>query len=106
MLRQAPTAVLAYNDDLLAIGLLTGLADAGVRVPEELSVVGFDNIFCTDFCNPPLTTVAAPLRAMGTEAFLELHRQVNGAPMRTNPVLALPTQLVVRRSTVNHFERG
>lgn len=98
VLRQAPTAVLAYND-LLAIGLLTGLAGAGVRVPDDLSVVGFDNIFCTDFCNPPLTTIAAPLHAMGTEAFLELRRHINGAPMRTHPVVSLPTQLVIRQST-------
>lgn len=98
VLRQAPTAVLAYND-LLAIGLLTGLAGAGVKVPEQLSVVGFDNTFCADFCHPPLTTVAAPLRAMGTEAFQELRRQIHGTPMRTHPVVPLPTQLVVRRST-------
>lgn len=98
VLRHAPTAVLAYND-LLAIGLMRGLADAGARVPEEYSVVGFDNVFCGDFCAPPLTTVAAPLRAMGAEAFAELHRQIRGDPLRARPVLSLTAQLVVRRST-------
>lgn len=96
--RQAPTAILAYND-LLAIGLMSGLIEAGARVPEEFSVVGFDNIFCADFCNPPLTTVATPLQEMGTEAFLELRRQMHGEPMRAHPVASLPTRLVVRRST-------
>jgi DNA-binding LacI/PurR family transcriptional regulator len=100
VLRRAPTAVLAYND-LLAIGLLAGLAAAGVRVPDELSVVGFDDIFCAEFCSPPLTTVAAPLREMGAEAFLELHRQMQGMPMRPHPVASVPTRLVVRRSTAN-----
>jgi DNA-binding LacI/PurR family transcriptional regulator len=100
VLRRAPTAVFAYND-LLAIGLLAGLAAAGVRVPDELSVVGFDDIFCAEFCSPPLTTVAAPLREMGAEAFLELHRQMQGMPMRPHPVVSVPTRLVVRRSTAN-----
>jgi LacI family transcriptional regulator len=88
----------AYND-LLAIGLMRGLGKAGVRVPEQMSVVGFDNIFGADFCTPPLTTVATPLRAMGTEAFLELHRLIHREAARSQPVLTLPTHLVVRAST-------
>ncbi|SEL50465.1 LacI family DNA-binding transcriptional regulator [Streptacidiphilus jiangxiensis] len=98
LLRARPTAVVAYND-LLAIGLLRGLAEAGVDVPGQTSVVGFDNIFGADICTPPLTTVAAPLRAIGSQAFLELHRQLDREPLRAQPVLTLPTQLVVRAST-------
>lgn len=57
---QLPTsAVLAYND-LLAIGLMRGLAEARVPVPQHVSVVGFDNIFGSDFCTPSLTTVGSP----------------------------------------------
>jgi LacI family repressor for deo operon, udp, cdd, tsx, nupC, and nupG len=96
--RQDPTAVLAYND-LLAIGLMRGLGEAGCRVPEQISVIGFDNIFGADFCTPPLTTVAAPLRAFGSEAFLELHRLIRRETLRPEPVLTLPTQLIVRAST-------
>lgn len=92
------TAVLAYND-LLAIGLLRGLADAGVRVPDDLSVVGFDNIFGSDFCTPALTTVAAPLRALGTEAMTHLVAQVRGAVPQTARAVMLPARLVVRGST-------
>jgi LacI family transcriptional regulator len=98
VLRGRPTAVVAYND-LLAIGLLRGFTEAGVQVPAQTSVIGFDNIFGSDFCTPPLTTVAAPLRAIGAEAFLELHRQIRREPLRAHPVLTLPTQLVVRAST-------
>ena len=96
--RQAPTAVVTFND-LLAIGLMRGLTEAGTRVPEQISVIGFDNIFGADFCTPQLTTVAAPLRAVGSEAFQELHRLIGRETLRPQPVLTLPTQLVVRAST-------
>jgi LacI family transcriptional regulator len=94
---QSPTAVLAYND-LLAIGLIRGLGQVGVRVPDQTSVIGFDNVFGSDFCTPALTTVAVPLRAMGTAAFGELHRAIRGEPMNSHPVVPLAAQLVVRGS--------
>jgi LacI family transcriptional regulator len=99
VLRQTSTAVLAYND-LLAMGLITGLADAGTRVPEEFSVVGFDDVLRTGFRGPRLTTVAAPQHAMGAKAFGELHRQIQGLPPRAQPVVSLPTRLLIRDSTV------
>lgn len=105
ILRQTSTAVLAYND-LLAIGLMKGLTAAGARVPDEFSVVGFDDIFCADLCDPTLTTIAAPLPAMGTQAFAELHRQIEGSPFRTHPVAPLPTRLVIRGSTVDALPPG
>ncbi|MFE9691864.1 LacI family DNA-binding transcriptional regulator [Micromonospora sp. NPDC005806] len=94
----ATTAVVTYND-LLAIGVLRGLQRIGVRVPDEMSVVGFDNIFGADLCSPALTTVAAPLRALGTAAVRELLAQLRGAPARTGNSPFLPTRLVVREST-------
>jgi len=98
-LRRAPTtAVVAYND-LLAIGLMRGLARVGVVVPRDLSVVGFDNIFGSDFCTPALTTVAAPLRSLGTRAVEHLVAQLGGAPARTGTAMVLPVRLVVRDST-------
>lgn len=98
LLRQDTTAVLAYND-LLAIGMLRGLAQAGVRVPADVSVVGFDNIFGSDFCTPALTTVAAPLRALGSEALTHLVALARGTrPHDAGPV-TLPARLVVRDST-------
>lgn len=53
------TAVLAYND-LVAVGILSRLAELGVRVPEEMSVVGSDDIPLAAMVTPPLTTVAVP----------------------------------------------
>ena len=78
LLRQPTTAVVAYND-LMAIGLMRGLQRAGVPVPREVSVVGFDNIFGSDFCTPALTTVAAPLRALGAAGVRRLLAQLGGA---------------------------
>lgn len=98
------TAVIAYND-LLAIGLMRGLASLGIRVPEDVSVVGFDNIFGADFCTPQLTTVAAPLRQLGKVAVQTLLADLNAprssryqtrGPLKT---ALLPSRLVVRAST-------
>lgn len=91
-------AVIAYND-LLAIGLLRGLAGAGVRVPADVSVVGFDNIFGSDFCTPALTTVASPLHALGTAAVEQILAQLRGRPPRVGEPAVLPARLVVRQST-------
>ena len=61
------TAVVTYND-LMAIGLLREATAQGVNVPTDLSIIGFDNIFGSDFTNPPLSTIELPLQKIGTEA--------------------------------------
>ncbi|SMH50588.1 transcriptional regulator, LacI family [Rathayibacter oskolensis] len=99
------TAVIAYND-LMAIGLLRGLQSLGARVPDDVLVLGFDNIFGSDFCTPPLTTVAAPLRQLGAVAIETLLADLRGTPTRrpsdadgSLKTALLPTQLIVREST-------
>jgi DNA-binding LacI/PurR family transcriptional regulator len=62
-----PTALICYND-MMAVGVLKGLHQAGLRVPEDLSVTGFDNIMYSDFTQPPLTTIDQPKRFLGAEA--------------------------------------
>ncbi len=108
-----PSAVIAYND-LLAIGLMRGLHALGGRVPQDVSVVGFDNIFGADFCTPPLTTVAAPLHHLGSHAvrtLLEIlrtgGRRPYQPPARQQPLrpALLPAQLVVRGSTARRARR-
>ena len=91
------TAVIAYND-LLAIGLIRGLTAMGARVPNDVSVIGFDNIFASDLVTPGLTTVASPLRTQGTTAVQNLLAIISGARSSGQPVV-LPTRLVVRGST-------
>ena len=92
------TAYLAYNDQV-AIGFIRRLVASGTKVPEEVSVVGFDNIFAADLITPPLTTVAAPLHVLGTTAVRNLLAIINGATPRAAEPLVLPVHLVERGST-------
>ena len=95
------SAVLTFND-LQAIGLLAALADRGVRVPGEVSVVGCDDIFGADFCAPALTTLAAPVEEAGRRATALLLDRLIGSPRvgdGTAPEVRLPARLVVRDST-------
>ncbi|GAB3601591.1 LacI family DNA-binding transcriptional regulator [Microbacterium tumbae] len=93
----AVTACVVFND-LLAIGMLGRLAQRGVRVPDDLSIVGTDDIFGSDFCHPPLTTVAAPIEEAGRVAVTMLLSRLaaRGTPrLRT----ILPTYLRTRDSS-------
>lgn len=89
------TAVVAFND-LMALGVLSRLADLGVAVPEQVSVVGFDDILYAAMCAPPLTTVALPMEAGGRAAVDLLLERLGGAEPSTR---TLPTALRVRAST-------
>lgn len=93
-----PTAVIAYND-LVAIGLMRALQKEGVRIPQDVSVIGFDNILPAELVSPGLTTVAAPLRTMGSTAVGNLVAVIRGALYRTDGPFVLPTRLVEREST-------
>ena len=73
---QMPTAVVAGND-LTAIGVLHRAYDGGVRVPEELSVVGFDDILFAEYTQPALTTVAVPRSEIGKVAFQALWKMIS-----------------------------
>jgi DNA-binding LacI/PurR family transcriptional regulator len=94
------TAVVAYND-LVALGVLNRLADRGVRVPEDISVIGFDDIAFAAMCTPPLTTVAIPKELTGrtaVELLLDwLDKKSLGHTDGTQRTLG--TQLIVRSST-------
>ncbi|HEY3438443.1 MAG TPA: LacI family DNA-binding transcriptional regulator [Actinotalea sp.] len=93
-----PTAVVAYND-LMAIGMMLAFAAVGVRVPADVSVIGFDNILPAELVSPGLTTVAAPLRSMGSTSVNNLLAIIRGALHRSEAAFLLPTRLVVRAST-------
>lgn len=95
---ERPTAIAAYND-LMAIGAMRALGQARVVVPDEVSVVGFDNIFGSDFGTPALTTVASPLHAMGKGGVELLLERLGGGDPRSSEPVVLPIRLVVRNST-------
>ena len=93
------TACIVFND-LIAIGMLQRLRERGIRVPEDMSIVGCDDIFGADFCNPPLTTIASPIEQAGRVAVSMLLVQLNplqGGPSRQLAVM--PTHLTIRGST-------
>ncbi len=90
-------AVFAQND-LSAAGALRALADASLRVPDDVAVVGFDDVPLASYTEPPLTTVRQELRAMGETAARMLLSCFDGTSMPTAPVM-LPTTLIVRGST-------
>ena len=92
----AVTAVVAYND-LMAMGLLRACRESGIRVPEDLSIIGFDDIFGADLTSPALTTVRSPMRALGEQAVRTLLAEVGGSTL--DSTLTLTTQLIVREST-------
>jgi DNA-binding LacI/PurR family transcriptional regulator len=66
-LKDRPSALVCFND-MMAIGVLKGLRQAGIQVPDEFSVTGFDNIVFSAYTNPPLTTFDQPKRFIGAEA--------------------------------------
>ncbi|MFI5489698.1 LacI family DNA-binding transcriptional regulator [Micromonospora echinaurantiaca] len=110
--RSGVTAVLAYND-LMAIGLIEGLDALGIRVPEQVSVVGVDDIALSRLTRPKLTTVATPTAAAGRTAVDMLLQQDAEPPRaargigtgtaagarRTTAQVMLQTELVIRDST-------
>ena len=96
--RQASTTgVVAYND-LVAIGFVQGVSDAGYAVPRDVSVVGFDNIREGELVSPQLTTIAAPLFSLGSAAVNHLLKTAT-APRSRERTVVLPARLVVRGST-------
>ncbi|MGH1565423.1 LacI family DNA-binding transcriptional regulator [Mumia sp. DW29H23] len=98
-LTTSATAVVAHND-LLAIGVVQRLAQRGVRVPDDVSVVGFDDIFASDLCTPSLTTLGGAHVEVGRAAVeILLDMATPQGRARTPPRVVLPTELVLRGST-------
>lgn len=93
-----PSAVMLMSD-ITAIGLLTAATAAGVRVPEDLSIVGYDDIPAASWTTPQLTTVHQPIREKGRRAAEALGQLVAGTGFTGAPHVELPTHLVVRGST-------
>ena len=98
LLEKPPTAVLAYND-LMAIGVMHGFLREGLAVPEQVSIIGFDDILISRLTIPTLTTIAAPMKQMGVTAVKNVVAIINGAKHRSTEPLVMPVQLKVRGST-------
>ena len=95
--KQPFTALFAYND-ISAIGAILAFNEHGLRVPDDVSVIGFDDIQTAAYMNPPLTTVRQPLKEMGEMAARTLLDRIEGR-LKDIPEIAIEPELVVRRST-------
>ena len=96
-LKNPPTAVFNSND-LMAFGFVTAARDAGYSIPEDFSVVGFDDIFLSSLMDPPLTTVKYPYVEMGIQAINMLLDSIdNNTRVKMNE--KLKHELIVRKST-------
>lgn len=96
-LPQPPTAIFAANDEM-AFGAIDAIHSRGLKVPEHVSVIGFDDIPTSCYVYPPLTTMRQPLPAMAASAVAELVALIGGRETGERRI-AFPLELVVRKST-------
>jgi DNA-binding LacI/PurR family transcriptional regulator len=101
LLDRGCTAICA-GSDIMALGVIRGARQRGLRVPEDVSVVGFDDSPLTAYLDPPLTTIRQPVREMGLAAVSSLLDEIAGAKAPRTELLYRP-ELVVRRSTAPVF---
>ncbi|MBP2412362.1 LacI family transcriptional regulator [Arthrobacter stackebrandtii] len=91
------TGILAFND-LTAMGLLSSLNERGIKVPEDVSVTGFDDIPFAQYTTPPLTTAAVPITEVGEHAWAQMRDLLNGTST-TESVQVFQPHVVARGST-------
>ncbi|MDO4168839.1 MAG: LacI family DNA-binding transcriptional regulator [Lachnospiraceae bacterium] len=94
---QVPTAIFAASDPI-AIGAMRALHKAGIIIPDDISIIGFDDISVASFTNPPLTTVHAPAETMGKIATNFLCQSIYGQSEETPVQVVLPCKLIIRDS--------
>jgi LacI family transcriptional regulator len=91
-----PDAIICSNDQM-AIGVLRTLTKHSIRVPDDIALIGFDDIYPATLCDPPLTTVNQPIRSIGERACERLIERIANPTLRP-AVELLPTELVIRTS--------
>jgi DNA-binding LacI/PurR family transcriptional regulator len=92
-----PSAIICVND-FMAVGVLRELREQGIRVPQEISVTGFDNIRLAEFCSPPLTTAHIPREQIGQIIFESLVPDPEKEQL-TGRAIVIDPELIVREST-------
>lgn len=97
-MKPRPTAAFFFNDEMAAGALQALHEQATVRIPQDISLIGFDDIAWSSFTHPPLTTMHVELEWMGREAVERLHRLVQREAHVPTTTLS-PTRLVIRKST-------
>ena len=97
-LLEKPSAVFAFND-MMALGVLQVLNERGLRVPEDIAVLGFDGIPLSKYTSPALTTVRQPLKEMGRAAVEQLLKRIRGEGPEQAQYIKLEPELLIRAST-------
>jgi LacI family transcriptional regulator len=92
------TALFAATDEL-AIGAIRVLRDEGIKVPEDVSVLGFDDIYMSNYIVPRLTTIRQPISEIGNQTAMALHQRITGGNISAGFDVEFPHRLVIREST-------
>ena len=95
--KKRPTAIFCFSDEI-ALGCYSALKSKGFDIPEDISIIGFDNSRFSSYFSPPLTTISQPVEQIGATCITLLVDLIKGkVPEKTNYVL--PHELIVRKST-------
>ncbi len=95
--KELPTAVFA-GSDAMAVGAIKAIKATGLQVPEDISVVGFDNNIISKACDPELTTVGQPAKSLGKKAMEMLYKVIEGENLAERSIY-LPCEIIIRDST-------
>ncbi|MEM1505610.1 LacI family DNA-binding transcriptional regulator [Domibacillus sp. 8LH] len=101
-LKERPSAIFV-SSDVLSGGVIKAAREMNIRIPQELSIIGFDNLSICELTSPLLTTIAQPIRVMGRRAVELLMKQIDGAETHTRTYI-METSLMVRNSTSFHHD--
>ena len=103
LLRRKSATLIVCGNDLIAISAMRCMSEHGIRIPEDVSVTGFDGIRWSDLTTPRLTTIAQPLGAIGSKAFDILRERMSGIPLISRRTLFDVT--LIERDSVRYPAR-
>jgi DNA-binding LacI/PurR family transcriptional regulator len=94
----SPPSAVFISSDRMALGAMRAARERGMRIPEDIAIVGYDDLFVAEHTNPPLTTVRAPIDAISEQATKMLIEAIRGGKRIEPRQIILPTELIVRES--------
>ena len=90
---------MVVQNDLMAIGALKALRERGYKIPDEVKVIGYDNVFITTLVSPSITSIHIPKQRLGEEAARYLIQEIEGVSEHVGHKLELPLSLIERQTT-------
>ena len=92
-----PTAIVCHND-MMAIGVQNACVELGIKVPNDISVIGYDDIQLASISSPPLTTIRLPLDSIASQAIESITSKITDKSTNTDSFISITPSLIVRRS--------